>query len=173
MKNEQSLMSEAGMTWFISIADKLSLSEKEQGKLLGARKKEILITWKNNPDLIPPETITRLSYLIGIYKDLNILFKPDTVLEWLRNENSNQLFNGLSPLKYIMENGLDHLLNVRVYLSNIVNMDEAVEQRSIVGHFRPSAERLNTITKKSAEFLEQATEEELMGFVELSDSVKK
>lgn len=114
-------MSEAGIKWFISIAENLNLTEKEQLQLLNVRKKEIIIGWKNNPDLIPPETITRLSYLVGIYKDLNILFKPDTVLEWLRNENSNQLFNGLSPLQYMMENNLDNMSNVRNYLSNETN----------------------------------------------------
>lgn len=114
-------MSEAGIKFFISFASKLGLTENEQQKLLGASKKEIIITWKNNPDLIPHQTITRLSYLIGIYKDLNILFKADTVLEWLRNENSNQLFNGLSPLQYMMEDGLENMSNVRLYLSKETN----------------------------------------------------
>ena len=59
-------------------------------------------------------TALRISLLLGIYKDLHILY-PDRDLAdgWLHLPNSNPLFGGRPALALMTEGGIDGLYQVR------------------------------------------------------------
>ncbi|MDP1603207.1 MAG: DUF2384 domain-containing protein [Legionella sp.] len=59
----------------------------------------------------------RISLLLGIYKNLRILFVDSLqAMSWIDRENSLPPFNGLTPRNYIMEGSLLRLAEVRRFL---------------------------------------------------------
>ncbi|KTD16248.1 antitoxin Xre-like helix-turn-helix domain-containing protein [Legionella jordanis] len=59
----------------------------------------------------------RISLLLGIYKDLRILFvDSNQAMSWIDRENSLPPFNGLTPRAYLMEGSLLRLAEVRRFL---------------------------------------------------------
>ncbi|STX42208.1 Uncharacterized conserved protein [Legionella donaldsonii] len=59
----------------------------------------------------------RISLLLGIYKDLRILFIDSSqALSWINRENTLPPFNGITPKTYMMEGSLMRLAEVRRFL---------------------------------------------------------
>lgn len=59
----------------------------------------------------------RISYLLGIYKDLRILFTDShQALTWIERENQLPPFNGMTPKQYMLEGSLVRLADVRRFL---------------------------------------------------------
>ncbi len=110
-------LARAGLTAFFSIADEWRLSSAEQRTLLGGPSRSSFFDWKRRKaGRLSRDTLDRLSYLLGIYKALHILFSEQNVLLWLRNPNRDPLFNGRSPLEYMLGGELVALADVRRYL---------------------------------------------------------
>jgi len=112
--------SSAGLMAFFSIADEWALSNSEQQVLLGSPSRSAFYDWKKKHEgHLSHDTLDRLSYFMGIYKALHILFKSETVLEWLKNRNENPIFKGKSPLNHMISGGLVAMADVRRYLDSI------------------------------------------------------
>ena len=110
-------LGEAGLTAFFSIAAEWNLSIDQQRNLLGEPKKTTFFSWKKTKkSSLNKDTLDRISYLLGIYKSIHILFSDSTALEWIKNKNKDPLFNGLSPLEYMLEGSVVNLADVRRYL---------------------------------------------------------
>src|SRR6185295_4686579 len=76
----------AGLRAFENIAEAWQLSIAEQLTLLGIASRSTFFKWRRerNPKL-PRDTLERLSYLLGIYKSLQILLPdPKAADEWVR-----------------------------------------------------------------------------------------
>ena len=59
----------------------------------------------------------RVSYLLGIYKGLRLLFDDSTqAVTWINRENSLPPFNGMTPKEYMLEGGVVRLAEVRQFL---------------------------------------------------------
>lgn len=59
----------------------------------------------------------RISYLLGIYKSLRILFTDSQqALTWINRENQLPPFNGITPRQYLLEGSLVRLADVRRFL---------------------------------------------------------
>ena len=59
----------------------------------------------------------RISYLLGIYKALRILFIDSAqAMSWIDRSNNLAPFNGLTPRAYMMEGSLVRLAEVRRFL---------------------------------------------------------
>lgn len=109
----------AGLTAFFSIADEWGLSGDQQRVLLGDPGRTTFFDWKKTRHgKLSRDTIDRLSYLLGIYKALHILFTEKTAQEWLTHPNADPLFGGLSPLDYLLTGRLAALYEVRRYLDH-------------------------------------------------------
>jgi hypothetical protein len=57
--------------------------------------------------------LLRVSYLIGIFKALNILYSEKLADSWVGLANSNRIFGGQTPLAYMIKGGLPALQTVR------------------------------------------------------------
>ena len=57
--------------------------------------------------------LTRISYLVGIFSALNIIFMENIADRWLRLPNTNPLFAGSSPIDYMIRHGLPAFAAVR------------------------------------------------------------
>src|SRR5688500_1302675 len=67
----------AGLRAFVNIAEAWDLSIADQLKLLGIASRSTFFKWRRERDpKLPRDTLERLSYLLGIYKSLQILL-PD------------------------------------------------------------------------------------------------
>jgi hypothetical protein len=103
---------------FFKLADLWDLRIAEQRKLLGDPPESTFYKWKRQQDgVLGRDTLERISYLLGIYKALQILF-PDSAQAdaWLRKPNQSTLFGGHSALDRMLSGNVSDLFVVRQYL---------------------------------------------------------
>jgi hypothetical protein len=108
----------AGLRAFTKIAELWHLSIAEQTALLGITSRSTYFKWRKEPHpKLPRDTLERLSYLLGIYKALQLLL-PDTHAadEWVRRPNHAPLFGGRSALERMLSGNVADLYIVRQYL---------------------------------------------------------
>ena len=63
--------------------------------------------------VLDADRLTRISYLIGIFKALHILHSRSLADEWVHVPNTNPIFAGQTPLAYIIRGGLPAMQTVR------------------------------------------------------------
>jgi hypothetical protein len=70
---------------------------------------------KKNPEghQLNADKLQRVSYLVGIFKALNILHGQSLADEWIQLANSNRIFKGSTPLAYMIEGGIPAMQTVR------------------------------------------------------------
>ena len=101
---------------FFRIADAWRLSETEQMRLLGLDRRSTLQNWKRGAvSIIPKDALERISYVMGIYKGLQILL-PQTADEWVRKPNKASPFGGRSALDRMTSGNVADLYVVRQYV---------------------------------------------------------
>lgn len=103
---------------FVRIADMWGLSAEQQRVLLGNPSRSTYFKWRKDEDpLLPPDTQERISYILGIFKDLQILLPdPREADTWIKAPNSNPLFGGKSALDRMLSGKVADLYTVRQYL---------------------------------------------------------
>ncbi len=112
-------MSAAGLRTFFNIARDWRLSVEEQIILLGSPGRSTFFKWKAAPAEARPsrDTVERLSYLLGIYKALQILLPETEAADgWVRRPNQAAIFGGRSALERMLGGNVGDLLVVRQYL---------------------------------------------------------
>lgn len=96
-----------------------NLKGAQQMVLLGLSNEKTLYNWKNQPEKakLTRDLLERASYILGIYKSLQILL-PDRTLadQWLSTPNDNPLFNGTAPLDRLLAGQVVDLATVRNFL---------------------------------------------------------
>ncbi len=112
----------AGMASFLSISQKWELSVAQQIKLLGDVSPSTFFNYKNwvkdEKDFkISKDMLERISYILGIYKALNILLpSEDAANKWIHKANSAPLFNHDSALNKMLAGNVVDLADVRRFL---------------------------------------------------------
>src|SRR3982751_6417356 len=89
-----------GLRAFANIAEGWGLTVADQLKLLGIASRSTFFKWRREREpRLPRDTLERLSYLLGIYKSLQLLLPdPKAADEWVRKPNEAALFGGRSAL---------------------------------------------------------------------------
>lgn len=108
----------AGLRAFAQVAQLWHLSIAEQLTLLGLSSRSTYFKWRKDPHArLPRDTLERISYLLGIYKALQVLL-PDTRAadEWVRQPNEAPVFGGRSALERMLSGNVADLYIVRQYL---------------------------------------------------------
>jgi hypothetical protein len=101
---------------FFRIADAWDLKEQEQMRLLGLDSRSTFQSWKRGAvSAIPKDALERISYVLGIYKGLQILL-PRTADEWVRKPNASPVFGGRSALDRMISGNVADLYVVRRYI---------------------------------------------------------
>jgi hypothetical protein len=104
---------------FFNIARAWRLDKEQQRILLGAPSRATLFRWAKDPDSVtlPRDTLERISYLLGIYKALHLLFPdPEQADGWIHRPNSASTFNGQPALARMLAGSVADLYLVRRYL---------------------------------------------------------
>ncbi len=103
---------------FFGIASAWKLSSKEAMTLLGLRSRSTYHVWKDGQaGPLSRDTIERISYVLGIYKALQMLLPSgEAADEWIRKPNAAPLFGGRSALERVLSGNVADLYEVRRYL---------------------------------------------------------
>lgn len=116
-KAERERLSKSALKGFFRLAEAWKLRDEDARELLGGLSSSAYYEWKKNPDrLLEVDRITRISYLIGIYKALHILYGDKLADEWISFPNKNLIFAGRTPLSYMQAGGLLAMQTVRKLL---------------------------------------------------------
>lgn len=104
---------------FFKMAELWKLSVSEQMALLGLSAQSTFFKWKADADRarLSRDTLERISYLLGIYRALQILLPdPAAADAWLKTPNDAPLFGGRSALARMLSGNVGDLYVVRQYL---------------------------------------------------------
>lgn len=103
---------------FFRIAELWGLSADEQMTLLGLSARSTFFKWKKGAGgALPKDTLERISYVLGIYKGLQILLPDERAADaWVRQPNAAPLFGGQSALQRMLSGQVADLFVVRQYL---------------------------------------------------------
>ncbi len=111
---ERERLSAAAIAAFFNIMDRWKVRD-ESAKTLLAVSNGAFYELKKRPKnrLLDADKLSRISYLVGIFKALNILHSLPLADEWVSLPNSNRLFGGLAPLELMVKNGAPAMQLVR------------------------------------------------------------
>jgi hypothetical protein len=103
---------------FFRIAAAWGLKNSEARRLLGDPPESTFYKWKKQQDGAPGrDVIERISYLLGIFKALELLFPDPTRADaWIRRPNDAAPFGGRSALDRMLSGNVADLYVVRSYL---------------------------------------------------------
>lgn len=110
-------LSASALKGFFKLALAWNLRDEDACVLLGGVSSSSYYEWKKKPRrVLEVDRLTRISYLLGIYKSLHILYGDDLADQWVHLPNRNVLFAGRTPLAYMLEGGLIAMQTVRQLL---------------------------------------------------------
>jgi len=103
---------------FFRIAEAWGLSAEQQMVLLGQTTRSTFFNWKKDPDVtLPKDTLERISYILGIYKGLQILLPDEKAADaWVKRPNTASIFGGRSALDRMLSGQVADLFVVRQYV---------------------------------------------------------
>jgi hypothetical protein len=111
---ERERLSAAALKGFFNMMDRWDIRDEDARSLLGGISNGPYYTWKKRPErLLAADVLTRISYLVGIFKALNILYGEKLADEWVRLPNNNRIFGGGTPLDYMARGGVPAMQVVR------------------------------------------------------------
>ncbi len=114
---ERERLSRSALKGFFKLAAAWGIRDDDARELLGGLSSSSYYDWKKNPDrVLEVDRITRVSYLLGIYKALHILYGDKLADEWVHLPNTNPVFAGRTPLSYMLGGGLIAMQTVRKLL---------------------------------------------------------
>jgi hypothetical protein len=107
-------LSRSALKGFFQLVYAWQVRDEDARELLGGLSSSAFYEWKKNPDrVLEVDRITRISYLLGVYKALHILYGDKLADEWVHLPNSNPVFNGRAPLAFMLGGGLLAIQTVR------------------------------------------------------------
>ena len=103
---------------FFRIAEAWELTSDEQMRLLGGPARSTYFRWKKHgADQLSRDTLDRISYVLGIYKALQVLLPDASAADgWVRRPNRAPIFAGRSALERMLSGNVSDLYLVRQYL---------------------------------------------------------
>jgi len=111
---ERERLSPAALKAFFNIVAAWKVRDEDARLLLGGVTNGPFYEMKRDPNrVIDTDRLTRISYLIGIFKALRILHSQPLADQWVQLPNQNPIFDGQSPLSYMMRGGLPAMQTVR------------------------------------------------------------
>jgi hypothetical protein len=112
---ERKRLSGSALTGFLKMMEIWKVRDEDARMLLGGISNGPFYEMKKNPKgkVLDVDRMFRISYLLGIFKAINILHGQELADEWIQLPNSNSMFGGKTPLQYMIYGGLPAMQNVR------------------------------------------------------------
>jgi uncharacterized protein (DUF2384 family) len=109
-------LSQSAIDGLFTIVEKWQLPTERVGELLGGIPRSTLYKMKTAVGALRQDELTRISYLVGIYKALHRLLPPEHADRWMTRPNDNSLFGGQTPVEYAVRSGIPGLQQIRSLL---------------------------------------------------------
>jgi hypothetical protein len=114
LRAERERLSPPALRSFFNIMARWKVRDEDARALLGGVSNGPFYEMKKNPErILEPDRLLRISYLVGIFKALNVLYSEKLADEWMRLPNSNVIFAGQTPLAYLIGGGQPAMQVVR------------------------------------------------------------
>jgi len=114
-REERKRLSPSALKAFFNIVELWHVRDEEARRLLGGVSNGPYYEMKKTPEgrVLDADKLLRISYLIGIFKALNILHSEALADDWVRLPNTNRIFGGTTPLAYMTKGGVPAMQTVR------------------------------------------------------------
>ncbi len=113
-KDVRNRLSAGALKAFFNLAAHWKVRDEDARQLLGGVSNGPFYEMKRNPDrVLDTDTLTRISYLVGIFKALNIIYSDKLADAWVQLPNTNRLFGGKTPLAFMLKGNLPAMQTVR------------------------------------------------------------
>ena len=111
-------LSPAAVEAFLRLSGIWRLTAKQSLALLGEGSERTWFRIKAGKwdGVLSQDSLTRVSALVGLYKGLHLLFSDPLADEWVRRANTEQIFENLSPLDFMIAGGIPAMLRTRGYI---------------------------------------------------------
>lgn len=109
-------LSQSAIDGFFAIIDKWQVPIEKAGEVLGGMPRSSVYKLKTAAGTLRQDELTRISYVVGIYKALHILLPEEFADKWVTRPNDNLLFGGQTPLDYMVRAGIPGLQQIRSLL---------------------------------------------------------
>ncbi|MGH7621279.1 MAG: antitoxin Xre/MbcA/ParS toxin-binding domain-containing protein [Gemmatimonadaceae bacterium] len=108
-------LSPSALKAFLRIMDRWHVRDDDARALLGGVSNGPFYAMKKQSAnrVLESDRLLRISYLVGIFKSLNILHARALADEWVRLPNTNRVFGGSTPLAYMLRGGVPAMQAVR------------------------------------------------------------
>lgn len=106
-------LSQSAIDGFFAIMDKWEIPIERAGELLGGMPRSTVYKLKSAAGTLRQDELTRISYIVGIYKALHILLPNELADRWVTQPNDNPLFRGQTPVEFMVRAGIPGLQQVR------------------------------------------------------------
>jgi len=108
-------LSPTALKAFFTLVDRWTVRDEDARALLGGMSNGPYYELKKHPAdrVLDADRLLRISYLIGIFKALNILHSRAIADEWVQLPNTNRIFGGRTPLAYMLKGGVTAMQTVR------------------------------------------------------------
>ena len=106
-------LSQSAVDGLFAILEKWQVSIEKGGELLGGMARSSMYKLKTAAGVLSQDQLTRISYIVGIYQALHILFPDELADLWVTLANDNFLFSGRTPLDFMVREGIPGLQQVR------------------------------------------------------------
>lgn len=111
---ERERLSPAAIRVFLNIMHKWAVRDETARQLLGGMSNGAFYAMKKDPDrVLDEDKLRRISYLVGIFKALNILHGEALADRWMTLPNRNRIFGGAAPVEYLVRGGPHAFQTVR------------------------------------------------------------
>ena len=114
-KAERERLAPAALKAFCNIVERWGVRDEDARLLLGGGTNGPYYEMKKHPAgrVLDADKLLRVSYLVGIFKALNILHSERLADDWVRLPNTNRIFGGLTPIAYMTAGGTPAMQTVR------------------------------------------------------------
>lgn len=111
-------LSASAIRGFVRIMDRWRIKDSQARELLNNPSSGTYYAWKSRPQgrKLDQDTLTRISLIVGIFKALNILYSEKLADAWVTLPNRGSVFQGRTPLAYMIEQGQPGMMRVRQLL---------------------------------------------------------
>ncbi len=114
---ERDRLSSGAVRAFFKIMDQWKVRNESARQLLGGMSNGAFYALKKDGGrALDEDKLRRISYLVGIFKALNIIYSEDLADQWMQLPNKNRIFRGMTPNDYLIHGGLPAFATVRKLL---------------------------------------------------------
>lgn len=114
-KAERTRLSPSAAKAFFNIMEKWRVKDSDAMALMGGISSGRFYNLKKDSSgvVLDQDKLSRISYIVGIFKALNIMFGEQLADAWIQLPNENRIFGGSAPLQYMKRGGLPAFQIVR------------------------------------------------------------